>query len=239
MSMLLTGIAIGLVAAAAAVAGYRLAGGRRGRESRPAVTVHASIEEIRSIGELSVFKILTREIVTATDHSFGVWGKKYLEWMLSSRKMAMIFGFDIDFRYDLQSPDFRIEDLGGGKFRLSMPKCFYETHIKDINFYDEQNSKLLPWLLPDLLNRAFGAGFSEDKKNALIEEAKQQASTQARQLVRKMRSDVQNSARRTVEALAQGFGAGRVTIDFKDSELVQVKVEYDEPGDRQPAAEAA
>jgi len=188
------------------------------------------------VGELSVFKVMTKEIVTATDHWFGEVGNRYFEWMVSSKKMAMIIAFDIDFRYDLRSPEFGIHDGGSRAYRLAMPKCFYETHIRDVLFYDEQNSKLLPWLLPDLLNRAFGTGFSEADKNRLIEEAKQQASAQARQLVRKMRSEVQNSARQTIRALAKGFGAEKVVVDFRDSELIERKVENASPGEaEQPA----
>lgn len=43
-------------------------------------------------------------------------------------------------------------------------------------------------------------------------------------LVQKMRSEVRNSAEQTLEALAKGFGARQVTFDFKDSELVQLKI---------------
>jgi len=136
----------------------------------------------------------------------------------------MIFEFDIDFRYDLRSPDFKIHEEGEKKYRLKMPKCFYEVHIRDISFYDEQNAKFLPWLLPDLINRAFGSVFNEEDKNSLTEEAKCQAAQMADNLVRKMRSEVQNSARQTLEALSKNFGAEKVLIDFTDSKLVQSKV---------------
>ena len=46
----------------------------------------------------------------------------------------------------------------------------------------------------------------------------------AENLVRKMRSEVQNSASQTLEALSKNFGAEKVLIDFTDSKLVQSKV---------------
>ena len=49
-----------------------------------------------------------------------------------------------------------------------------------------------PWLFPDLINRAFGPGFNEEDKNSLMEEAKYQATQMADNLVRKMRSEIQN-----------------------------------------------
>ena len=222
MEIFLIGALIGFVVAVALVIAWRRRGGKRSRGMD--VRVHASIEEIRSVGELVVFKMITKEIVTAADHWLGEFGKRYLTWLLSNKKMAMIFEFEIDFRYDLRSPDFDIEDEGGGSFRLKMPDCFYRTHIRDVYFYDEQSSKLLPWLIPDLLNRAFGPGFNEDDKNRLKEEAKQQAGLMAKDFVEKMRTDVQGSARKTLEALGTAFGARAVTVDFGGSELIQTKV---------------
>lgn len=227
MADLLIGILIGALAAAGMGLAWRLRRSWRRGGREPIATIHSSIEELRSIGELSVFKIFTRQIVTARDHWFGDIGKRYFEWMVSSKKMAMIISFDIDFRYDLNAADFVIQREGPEAYRLTMPKCLYETHIKDVHFYDEQNSRLLPWLLPDLLNRAFGSGFNEEDKNRLIEEAKQQASAESEALVLKMRSEVQNSARNTLAALARGFGATRVTVDFSGSKIVQAGVEYD------------
>ena len=188
------------------------------------IQIHSSLEGLRSVGELVTFKIFTKEIVTTSKHWLGEKGKKYFQWLISTKKMAMIFEFDIDFRYDLRSPDFVIQEKGDKNYHLKMPKCFYEVYIRDINFYDEQNAKFLPWLLPDLLNRAFGSGFNEEDKNLLIEEAKCQAAQMAENLVRKMRSEVQNSARQTLEALSKNFGAEKVLIDFTDSKLIQSKI---------------
>lgn len=215
---------VGLVLAAGAFLAGRSRGGSGAGLS---VKTFSTIESMRQLGELSVFKVITKEIVTADQHCFGEVGKRFFEWMLSSKKMAMILSFDIDFRYDLRGGDFRIEESGPGAYRLHLPSCFYETHIRDISFYDEQNSKLLPWLLPDILNRAFGGAFSETDKNRLIDEAKKQAAKQAEELVGRMRGEVQQSARQTLEAIAKGFGATSVQFDFGTSKLVQSNVEYD------------
>ena len=192
---------------------------------RQVVNVYASIEELRSVGELVVFKIVTKEIVTTAEHWFGEFGKRYFKWLVSTKKMAMVFEFDIDFKYDLRSPDFVIQKEKENKYRLEMPKCFYETHIRDISIYDEQAAKLLPWLLPELITRAFGVGFDENAKNRLKEEAKHQAAKMAKDFVNKMRPEVQTSAQQTLETLAKGFGVEHVTVDFKHADLVQLKVD--------------
>lgn len=222
-------ILIGFVISVGIFLIYRVLRGRssslRGKGS---TKIFSTIHDLRAVGELVVFKVITKEIVTAQEHWFGEAGKKYFLWAISTKKMAMVFEFGIDFKYDLQSPDFLIEEKGDGAYRLTMPKCFYETHIRDISFYDEQNAKLLPWLLPDMLNRAFGMGFSEEDKNRLKDEAKYEASRRAKELVQKMRSEVQNSARKTVEVLAKGFGVKKVILDFDKAELVQLKVNSEE-----------
>lgn len=197
----------------------------RFRGSRKVVCVYSSVEQLRSVGELVVFKMVTKEIVTASQHWFGEVGEKYFQWLVSTKKMAMIFEFDIDFRYDLRSPDFKIKQLGEIRYILKMPPCLYQVHIRDINFYDEQNSKFLPWLLPDLLNRAFGSGFSEADKNQLKEEAKNQAAKLAEGVVQKLQAEVENSARQTMLALARNLGAEKVTIDFSQSKIIPSTVQ--------------
>lgn len=190
------------------------------------VSVHASIEDIRAIGELSVLKVITKEIVTAKDHWLGEWGKKYLEWLASSKKMAMIFEFDILFRYDLRSPEFVIKPAGAGSCRFILPKCAYDIHIRDIIFYDEQKARFLPWLIPELLTSVFGGGFGEEDRNRLKEEARRQAESMARGLVRQLQSEVQSSARETLKILAKGFSADTVIVEFSDSKPEQGRVDY-------------
>jgi hypothetical protein len=224
MKAMLIGVLLGFVIAVVISILFwmfrRKRGNRRGK-----MQIYTSIEELRSVGELVVFKVVTQQIVTAAKHWFSEWGKKYLQWLVSTKKMAMIFEFEIDFRYDLRSSDFNIQDEGNNYYRLKMPKCFYEVHFRNIKIYDEQSPELLPGLLPGMLSRIFGPGFDESDKNCLIEEAKHQAAQMAKDFVQKMESGVQTSATQTLETLAKAFGAKGITIDFSDSELIQVKVD--------------
>ena len=90
------------------------------RGERNNVSVHSSIGELKAIGVLNVFKVVTKEIVTEDDHSWGDIGKKYLSFILSNKKMAMIFEFEIDFGYDLQRKDFEIVQTGLGAYLLKI-----------------------------------------------------------------------------------------------------------------------
>lgn len=196
------------------------------KRNKPAkeILVFSSIEQLRAIGQLSVYKVMTKEIVTETDHSWGEIGSRYLSWVLSKKKMAMIFEFVIDFRYNLQSPLFEIAETGEATYAVTLPACDYEVHIRDIRFYDEQGSKLLPWLLPDLLNGFLTTGFSEEEKNKLIDAAKSHAEKQAVELINNIQSDVQKSAKSTLESISQAFGAKHIDFSFTDQTTSKVKV---------------
>ena len=187
--------------------------------NRPANVTHAhtSLEGMRAVGELSVFKVVTKEIVTETDYSFGEFGRKYLRWAFSQKKLAMIFEFQIDFRYDLRSAQFSIattESASGRVTQLNLPPVRAEISVRSLRFYDEQRSKFMPWLLPDLLNGAFGPGFSEDDKNRLLEGAAAHAHSHAQTLIEQLRPEVEASARATLVPLAQALGVANAQIAF-------------------------
>jgi hypothetical protein len=221
--LLLTGVVSGLVLAGGIYFSLR----KRRSKRRVDPLIFSSIEKLKAIGQLSVYKVMTKEIVTETDHTWGEFGNRYLSWMLSGKKMAMIFEFEIDFRYNLQSSKFMIIDEGAGCFRVEMPPCEHEVHIRDIRFYDEQGSKLLPWLLPDLLNGFLGGRFSEEDKNRLVDAAKGHAECQALQLIGSLQSEVRKSAKTTLQSISRAFGAEKVEFiftDVVDSNAVEVGV---------------
>ena len=189
-------------------------GGRKGMR----ISATAAIEELKAIGVLSVFKAVTKEIVTARDHALGDLGKRFLNWLITEKKMAMIFEFDIDFQYDLRDPSFAVEEEAPGRYRLKMPRCDFVVHVRNVTFYDEQGGKLLPIILPDVINKVLGGGFNEVDRNKLMEEARTQAGNLAQNLARRLSSEVQTSARQTMKMLAKSFGAEAVRVDFSDTE---------------------
>ncbi|MBE0635272.1 DUF4230 domain-containing protein [Candidatus Bipolaricaulota bacterium] len=205
-----------LIVIAALLAGLiaSLAALFRSRRARRNISIHSTIQHMRSIGHLSVFKVFTKEIVTQTDHSWGDFGAKYLSWAISGRKMATIFEFEIDFRYDLRRPEFQIRTLPHGASAIDMPPCLHEVHIRDIRFYDEQGSRFLPWLLPDLLSGFVGGRFTEADKNRLVAAARDHAEQQASELIGNLQSEVQNSAKSTLQSISKAFGAEDVTFEF-------------------------
>ncbi len=213
-----------IVGAVGAIAIRRIFSKKGSKEKPPEHRIYSFVENMKSVGELVVFKAFTKEIVTAARHWFGDAGKRYLTWLVSNKKMAMVFEFEINFRYDLKSPDFVVTDAGEGKFTIKMPQCLYDISIRRISLYDEQKSKLLPWLLPGLVSEFFGTTFNEEEQNRLMDEALKQASLMADQLINRLSSEIEKSARQTMETLAKSFGAKSVLLDFSKSKMVERSV---------------
>ncbi|MFZ4756707.1 MAG: DUF4230 domain-containing protein [Burkholderiaceae bacterium] len=200
---------------------------RRRAEPRELV-VRSSVDELRAIGELSVFKAVSKDLITHSDHTFGEFGRKYLSWAFTKKKLAMVFEFEMDFRYDLRSERCRVEaiappvDLGPRagtvppptKALIELPPCKVEVSIKDLAFYDEQRSRLLPWLLPDLLQGFFDGRFSEEDKNRLIGAARAHAMAQAQGLAERYRAQVERSAYTTLTLLVRPLGYTDVEVRF-------------------------
>lgn len=186
--------------------------------------IYSFVENMKSVGELVVFKAFTKEIVTAAKHWFGNVGKRYLTWLVSNKKMAIVFEFELNFWYDLKSPDFSVTDAGDGTFNIKMPQCLYDISIRRISLYDQQKAKLLPWLLPGLVSEFFGTSFNEDEYNRLMDEALKQASLMADQLINRLSSEIEKSARQNIETLAKSFGAKSVLLDFSKSQMVERSV---------------
>jgi len=208
---------------------------RHKKEGPDNVTLYSTIEKMESLGTLNVYKVVTKEIVTASDHIFGNFGEKYLRWLISKKKLAVIFTFDIDFSYNLKDSHFGVEQIGEGRYRFKMPACRYSLSIKDISFYDEQNGKLLPWLLPDLIAGVFSDGFDENDRNALIKEAKKQVSAIANGMMIELLPDVQKSARTTLEQIAYALNAQSIQFDFSDSPTIENTVDYlPQGGEKEP-----
>jgi hypothetical protein len=222
---LLIGFGGGLLVAAVAVVTWRLSR-RRPRDARTAaLTFESFITSMRAVGELSVFRIMTKEVITASEHWLGEFGKKYLNWLLSEQRITLVIEFDVDFRYDLTDPAFKVERTGDQNYRFVLPPCRHEVLIRNLQIHSEDKPELLPWLMPDLLGRFFTGGFSVEAKNKLIAETRQEASRFAGALVQKVMFEAQASATRTLTMLAQGLGAWHVDFDFCPADRFQPTVD--------------
>lgn len=188
--------------------------------------IASQITNFRSIGELNVFQIYSKEIVTKkADAMSGIW-RPLLGWSLSKKQIAIIFCFEINFIYDLKSPEFRVEKSQNG-YKITMPPCTYKHCITDMKIYDEKNSKFLPFLLPDSINGLLGVSFSEEDKNSLIDEAKSEVKALSADLIKDLQSKIHKSAIDTLSAIARGFDVKNVEFCFNDNRANSSKIELE------------
>jgi hypothetical protein len=208
------GLLLGLSAGAVAFLGYRY--WIAARASR--VGIFSSVESLKAVGELVALKLFTQQIVTAREHMLGDWGEKWLAWLISSKKTAMIFDFVVDFRYDLRSAQF-VPRLAGNGVEFNMPPCYYEIQLKNIRIYDERAAAFARLLLPEWIGQIFGGRFTEDDKNRLIAAARTEAERLAGQLAGQYMKDVQRSAEATLRQMAAGMGFRESRFQFDEHGL--------------------
>ena len=179
------------------------------------------------IGELRVYRAYMKEIVTSVDHVWGEIGKKYFSWMLSEKKLAMVFEFEVDFVYNLFSKDFKVEQNQSG-LSVTMPRCKYDVKIKDFYFYDEQGTRLK--ILPEFLSSIFDGGVSEDEKNELVKMAIQQVEEIAKKVAKNIQSDVDKTTKATINNLIMGFNEHIDSFKFNEKNISDEQVHIENPG---------
>ena len=180
-----------------------------------------------SIGELRVYRAYMKEIVTSVDHVWGDIGKKYFSWMLSEKKIAMVFEFEVDFVYNLLSKDFKVfDDING--VSIKMPRCKYDVKIKDFYFYDEQGTRLK--ILPEFLSSIFDGGVSEDEKNELVKMAIKQVEEISKKVAVNIQSDVDRKTKETINNLLLGFNKRIDSFNFFENNISQDQVNIENPG---------
>ena len=87
--------------------------------ARTQVDVHSTVMQFRAVGELVVFRMVNQQIVTAESHPTGRM-RELLGWLISSKKLALVIEYGIDFKYDLRDPAFRVESSESGA-RVVLP----------------------------------------------------------------------------------------------------------------------
>ena len=200
----------------------------KNRTKEPKVTTWSDITKLKSIGELSVFKIYSKEIVTKKDDAINGFWNNIFGWSMTKKSIAIIFEFEIDFTYDLLDSRFLITPLNNENYEIKMPPCKYKYSIKDMKIYDEKNAKLLPFLLPDSLNGIFGASFDENDKNRLIDEAKQEVKNLSSKIIDDLGGKIHKSATDTLSAIAKSFGAKEVFFEFHDENIKNIDIKKSE-----------
>ena len=72
-------------------------------------------------------------------------------------------------------------------------------------------------MLPEYVGEVFGDGFSDDDRNKLVKEAENHTRKLAFQLAENLKSDVQISAKNTLESIARGFDVSKILFEFDNT----------------------
>ena len=195
------------------------------KEAPDSIKMNVSSYLLR-IGELRVYRAYMKEIITSVDHVWGDIGKKYFSWILSEKKLAMVFEFEVDFVYNLLSKDFKVlEDSKG--LSIKMPKCKYDVKIKDFYFYDEQGTRLK--ILPEFLSSIFDGGVSEDEKNELVKMAIKQVKEISKKVAKSFQSDVDFRTAETINKILFGINTHIDSFKFHDVIIDEHEINIENP----------
>ena len=195
------------------------------KETPSSIKMNVSSYLLR-IGELRVYRAYMKEIVTSVDHVWGDIGKKYFSWMLSEKKLAMVFEFEVDFVYNLLSKDFKVLEEPKG-LSIKMPKCKYDVKIKDFYFYDEQGTRLK--ILPEFLSSIFDGGVSEDEKNELVKMAIKQVKEISKKVAKSFQSDVDFRTKETINKILFGINTHIDSFKFHDAVVEEHQINIENP----------
>ena len=162
-------------------------------------TVAGSVDFIREIGDLVVLHASVKEIVTSKIGEAS--------WIKTPGKLAIICHFDIKYQYDLRKARILAGSRQDGTryCMIHLPRHQYEVSTKEIRFYDDQDGT---WL-------GFTQKTPPDERTKALEAARAQAEVQAKAFLESMESEIQDSARSTLNQIARAFGFTDITVEFE------------------------
>lgn len=200
----------GVACTAATIWFMRRWGGRWGQSERSIehkVVTQTIAERVRSVGKLVGLEVFAKEIATATSG----WG-----WMppivLSQAKLAMIFHFEKQYVVDLSRVGASdVEELGPGRFRLTLPAVEGSLRLTDVRPYDIQSMKVLG--LVDLVS------MTAERQTEMMKRAQHEASALFSTGDERYILEARSAVERHVQALLGLFGVD-VLVAWRDQPRV-------------------
>jgi hypothetical protein len=186
-------IAVSVVAICITIVTFLLS---RERKQRAQYVSYGTIEKIKELGDLVALSVHAKEIVTVEMPN---------SWYGRGEKMAMICGFDIEYRFNLKQCDFTRNDM---ETRISLPPQHIKISTQNIHIYDEQKGVVL-WAIPKEVPTA--------TRNELIVKAREEAAKRAHSLNQDWLEKAQESAKETIAIIARGMNVQNLVVEFKSS----------------------
>ncbi len=168
------------------------------------ISLRMLTERVRAVGKLVGLEVHAKEIATAT---------KGFSWLppilLSQAKIAMIFQFEKQYAVELGSLDERdVEDMGGGRFRVTLPPIVGSLRLMDVEPYDIQQGRVLG--LVDVIN------MNAERQNELMKTAQTQAADLFEKNDDRYEKQARDAIERQLQAIAKLFD-GSLDIRWRET----------------------
>lgn len=165
------------------------------------------LQGVHELGDLVALSATMKDIQTMKEEPR--WYKA------QQKKIALICEFELEHRFDLTKA--QLANASTGRLTVELPPCRVKTGITNVEVYDEQDGVYEIPLTGGLRIEALRDRITTEERNQMIQEARKAAQTAALNMDSQMLSRAEQSAKRTLQALARALGVNEeVEVVFRD-----------------------
>ncbi len=180
------------------------------------ISLRMLTERVRAVGKLVGLEVHAKEIATATT------GWNWLPpILLSQAKIAMIFQFEKQYAVELGAiTESDVEDLGDGRFRVTLPPIVGSLRLMDVEPYDIQQGRVLG--LVDVIN------MNAERQSLLMKTAQTQAAELFEKNDERYEAQARDAIERQLHSIAKLF-EGSLEIHWREQSVrTQPRIIMDE-----------
>jgi hypothetical protein len=175
------------------------------------------LQGVHELGDLVALSATMKDIQTMVEEPH--WYKA------RQKKLALICEFELEHRFDLTKA--KMASASTGRLTVELPPCRVKTGISNVEVYDEQDGVIEIPLSGGFRVEAYRDRITTEERNKMIQDAKRAAEAAALKMDSQMLSRAEQSAKRTLQALARALGVNEeVEVVFRDRS--ENKVEQDD-----------
>lgn len=176
------------------------------------------LQGVHELGDLVALSATMKDIQTM---------KEEPRWYKSrEKKLALICEFELEHRFDLTKA--RMANASNGRLTLELPPCRVKNGITNVEVYDEQDGVIEVPLTGGFRVEAYRDRITTEERNQMIQDARKAAEAAALNMDSQMLSRAEQSAKRTLQALARALGVNEeVEVVFRDRSENRVEEKAD------------
>jgi len=165
------------------------------------------LQGVHELGDLVALSATMKDIQTDVEEPH--WYKA------RQKKLALICEFELEHRFDLTKAT--MANASTGRLTLELPPCRVKTGITNVEVYDEQDGVFEISLSSGIRVEAYRDRITTEERNKMIKAARKEAEQAALNMDSQMLSRAEQSAKRTLQALARALGVNEeVEVVFRD-----------------------